>query len=351
MIGRDFSYPLLRAVCGIDEASLQAALDRLAEADILLVQGVPPDSDYRFKHALIQSAAYENLLRSRRQLLHRRVAEFFSTKLPAQDAPEPELLAYHFSQAGLAEAAIEWSGKAGQQSLQRSALVEAAAQFTRALDQIATLPSTSALRREHIKLQVAVVTPLIHVKGYAAPETKAAVERARLLIEQAELLGEAPEDPLLLFSVLYGFWAARFVAFDGNAMRELATEFLSLAERQSTPVPRMVGHRNMGVTLLHIGEIEDALVHFDKTLAIYDPSKHRQLATRFGQDVRVAILFYRSLAHWSVGYPERALADAAQAVQEARKIGQAATLLPTLTLTSLSYCHCGDYESANRQVG
>jgi predicted ATPase len=176
------------------------------------------------------------------------------------------------------------------------------------------------------------------------------VERARLLIEHARSLGETLEDPLLLFSVLYGFWAARFVAFDGNAMRDVATEFLSLAERQSTPVPRMVGHRNMGVTLLHVGEIEEALVHFDKTLAIYDPSKHRQLATRFGQDIRVAILFYRSLAHWAVGYPERALTDAAQAVQEARDIGQAATLLPALTLTSLSYCYCGDYESATRQV-
>jgi class 3 adenylate cyclase/predicted ATPase len=350
VIGRDFSYPLLRAVSGIDESSLQAALDRLAEADIMLVQGVPPDSDYHFKHALIQGAAYENLLKSRRQLLHRRVAESLLDKDAGPAAPEPELLAHHFSQAGLAEAAIEWWGKAGQQSLQRSALIEAAAQFTRALDQVATLPSTPALRREHIKLQVAVVTPLIHVKGYAAPETKAAVERARLLIEQAESLGETPEDPLLLFSVLYGFWAARFVAFDGNTMRELAAEFLSLAERQSTPVPRMVGHRNMGVTLLHIGEIEEALVHFEKALAIYDPSKHRQLATRFGQDIRVAILFYRSLAHWAVGYPERALADAAQAVQEAREIGQAATLIPALTLTSLSYCLCGDYESANGQV-
>ena len=198
MIGRDFSYPLLRAVCGIDEASLQAALDRLAEADILLVQGqIYPDSDYRFKHALIQSAAYENLLRSRRQLLHRRVAESLLDKVAGPGAPEPELLAYHFSQAGLAEAAIESSGRtAGQQSLQRSALVEAAAQFTRALDQIATLPSTSALRREHIKLQVAVVPPLIHVKGYAAPETKAAVERARLLIEQAEIARRSPRRPV-----------------------------------------------------------------------------------------------------------------------------------------------------------
>ena len=112
-------------------------------------------------------------------------------------------------------------------------------QLTRALEQIATLPGTPALRREQIKLQVALITPLIHVKGYAAAETKAAVEQARLLIEQAEALGEPPEDPLLLFSVLYGFWVANFVAFNGDAVRDLAAQFLALAEKQRATVPLM----------------------------------------------------------------------------------------------------------------
>ena len=132
----------------MEDAPLQAALERLAEADILLVQGLPPESDYRFKHALIQDAAYENLLKSRRQVLHRRVAEILRDKFAASAAAEPELLAHHFTQAGLTEAAIEWWGKAGQRSLERSALVEAAEQLTRALDQIAALPATPALRRE-----------------------------------------------------------------------------------------------------------------------------------------------------------------------------------------------------------
>jgi class 3 adenylate cyclase/predicted ATPase len=350
VIGRDFSYTLLRAVAGTDEPPLRMALHRLAETDILLVQGVPPGSDYRFKHALIQDAAYENLLKSRRQLLHRRIGEVLRDGVAGTAAPEPELLAHHFTQAGLTEAAVEWWGKAGQRSLERSALVEAVAQFTRALDQIATLPATPALRRKHIMLQVALVTPLIHVKGYAAPETKAAAERARLLIEQAESLREAPEDPLLLFSVLYGFWVSSFVAFNGNVMRQLAAEFLALAERQATPVPRMVGHRNMGVSLLHTGEFEESLVHFDRAMALYDPAEHRHLATRFGQDVRVAILFHRSLGHWALGYPERALADADYAVEDAHEIGQAATLMPALALTSLTHIHCGNYERAIGQV-
>ena len=234
---------------------LQTALERLAEADILLVQGLPPESEYRFKHALIQDAAYENLLKSRRQVLHRRVGEVLRDQFAAIAAAEPELLAHHFTQAGLTEAAIEWWGKAGQRSLERSALVEAAEQLTRALDQIATLPATPALRREQIKLQVALITPLMHVKGYAAPETKAAAERARLLIEQAEALGEPPEDPLLLFSVLYGFWVANYVAFNGDVMRELAAQFLALAEKQGATAPLMVGHRLMGMSLLHTGDI------------------------------------------------------------------------------------------------
>jgi len=136
-------------VTGMEETPLQIALYRLAEADILLARGLPPQSDYRFKHALIQDAAYENLLKSRRQLLHRRVAEALRDNA-ATAAAEPELLAHHFTQAGMTEAAIEWWGKAGQRSLESSALVESAEQFKRALAQIATLPATTALRREQI---------------------------------------------------------------------------------------------------------------------------------------------------------------------------------------------------------
>ena len=192
------------------------------------------------------------------------------------------------------------------------------------------MPATPALRREQIKLQVALITPLIHVKGYAAPETKAAEERARLLIEQAEALGEPPEDPLLLFSVLYGFWVANYVAFNGDVVRELAAQFLALAEKQGATVPLMIGHRLMGISLLHTGDIAQGRAHYDQAIALYDPAEHRPLATRFGQDVRVAILSYRSWALWMLGYPEAALADADHALKDAREIGQAATLMYAL---------------------
>jgi predicted ATPase len=155
---------------------------------------------------------------------------------------------------------------------------------------------------------------------------------------------------LLLFSVLYSFWVARFVAFNGKAMRELAAQFLSLAMQHGATVPLMVGHRNMGVSLLHTGDFEGARVEIDRALVLFDPAEHRHLATRFGQDVGVALLFYRSLTLWPLGFPTQALADAERAVKEAREIDQAVSLMAALTLTSLTHIHCGNYATADAQL-
>ena len=347
VIGRDFTYWLLRTVTGMEETALQIALYRLAEADILLARGLPPESDYRFKHALIQDAAYENLLKSRRQVLHRRVAEALRDNKAVTAAAEPELLAHHFTQAGMTEAAIEWWGKAGQRSLESSALVESAEQFKRALAQIATLPATSALRREQIKLQVALANALMTTKGYAAPETKAALQRARMLIEQAEALGEHPEDPLLLFSVLYGIWGVDRIAFNGDAMRELSAQFLALAAKQSATVPLMNGHRIVGISLLLTGGILEGRACLDRAITLYDPVEHPPLAARFAVDIAVSILCYRSIALWLLGYPDAALADTKRVVQHARGVGQAASLMFALHHSSLTQIQIGHYAAAN----
>ena len=194
------------------------------------------------------------------------------------------------------EKAAGLRGKAGQRSLARSALVEAVTQLARALDQIATLPATPDLRREQIELRVALITPLMHVKGFAAPETNAAVE-PRLLIEQAETLGEAPENPVLLFSVLYGVWTANYVASNCVAMRKLAAQFLVLAEKQVATVPVIVGHQIIGISLMSMGDIAEARAHYDQAIALYDPTEHRQLATRNRPRQRgTAICSLRSIA-------------------------------------------------------
>ena len=205
---------------------------------------------YLFNHALVQDAAYGTLLREPRRARHARIAETLEGQFSEIAERQPEVLARHCTEAGLIEKAAGLWGKAGQRSLTRSALVEAVEQFKRALAQIAVLPATPALRREQIKLQVALITPMIYVKGYSAPEAKAAVEQARLLIEQAEALGEPPEDPLLLFSVLYGIWVAKAFAFNGDDCRAVATRFLALAEEQGETAPLTLGHRLMGASLL-----------------------------------------------------------------------------------------------------
>ena len=348
-IGREFSHALLAAVTGKLETELASALDSLITAGLLFRQGVPPNATYLFKHALVQDAAYGTLLREPRRALHARIAEILETQFAEIAENQPEILARHCTEAGLIEKAAGLWGKAGQRSLARSALVEAVGQLTRALDQIAALPATPALRREGIKLQVALITPFLHVKGYAAPKAKAAVERARLLIEEAEALGEPPEDPLLLFSVLYGFWVANLVVFNGDAMRELAVQFLALAEKQGATVPLMIGHRLIGLSLLHTGDITEARAHLDQAIALYDPAEHRPLATRFGQDNRVAALFWRSMALWLLGYPKAALANSEHALKDAREIGQAATLMYALAFTSFTQTFCGNYSTANMQ--
>ena len=349
-IGREFSHALLALVARKPEAELGSALDRLVQAGLLSRQGVPPQASYLFKHALVQDAAYGTLLREPRRTLHARIAETLEKEFAEIVESQPELLAHHCTEAGLIEKAAGLWGKAGQQSVARSALVEAAAQLTRALDQIATLPGTAALRREQIKLQVALITPLMNVKGHAAAETRAAVEQARSLIEHAEALGEPPEDPLLLFSVLYAFWVANFVAFNGDACRDLAAQFLAVAEKQRATVPLMIGHRMMGTSLVHTGDIAEGREHLDQALALYDPAEHRPLAARFGQDLGVAILDYRSVALWPLGYPEAALRDTDDALRNAREIGQAATLMHALFQASIPHALCGNCAAAAAQA-
>ena len=174
---------------------------------------------------------------------------------------------------------------------------------------IDSLPAR-ARRWQEIKLQAALITPLIHVKGYAAPETKAAAERGRLLVEEAERLGEPIEDRLVLLSILYGAVATNIVDFDGDLMLGLAAQLLAFAEEEGSTGSLLTAHRLMGICLLYTGHFVESQPHLQRTLALYDPAEHRALATRFGQDARAHTLCYRSLAFWSLGFPEAALADA-----------------------------------------
>jgi class 3 adenylate cyclase/predicted ATPase len=343
-IGREFSHALMAAVAGKPDAELASALDRLVQSGLLFRQGVPPHATYLFKHALVQDAAYGTLLREARRSLHARIAEMVETQFSEVAESQPELLARHCTEAGLIEKAATWWGKAGQRSLERSALIEAIEQLRRAIAQIATLPSAPTLRREEINLQVALLRPLGDTKGFAAPETRAAVERARLLIERAEALGEPSSR---MFSVLFGLWMSNLIAFNGDALCELGAQLLALAEKQGATVPLIAGHYTMGFSLVCTGQIKRGRAYFDQGIALYNPREHRPLATRFGQDARVVTLCFRSLTLFCLGHPDSALADAEQALNESRVIGHAPSLMLALTYASMVHVCSAKYTTAS----
>jgi class 3 adenylate cyclase/predicted ATPase len=350
-IGREFSHAFLAAVIGRPEPEVNAALDRIVQSGLLFRQGAPPHATYLFKHALLQDAAYGTLLREARRSLHARIVEVFENVFPEIVSSRPELIARHCAEAGLIEKAARFWGLAGQRSLDRSALVEAVDQFRIALEQIAKLPTTPALRREEIKLQLALIQPFHHTKGYAAREAIDAVARARMLIERSRDLGDSLEDPLQLFSVLYGSFAANYVTFNGDVVRGLAQQFLSLAESQAMTGPIMIGHRQVGTILMMLGDFAEALEHLDRAVTLYDPVEHRPLAALFSQDVLVVALGFRAITLWYLGRPEAAIADALHSVKYARDLGQAPTLMYALfNAAAVVPLYCGKFAWANSLI-
>jgi class 3 adenylate cyclase/predicted ATPase len=318
VIGRDFSYALLRAVAGTEDVPLQTALERLAEADILLLQGLPPDSEYRFKHALIQDAAYENLLISRRQVLHRRVGEALRDNFAATAAAAPELVAHHFTQARLTEAAIEWWGKAGHLAAGRSTMAEAAVHFIKALQLIASLPKDKQRQTQELALQLGLAGTLMAAKGWASPQAGEAYTRAR------ELCRDAPEGPQLVaaLSGLATFLhnSAKFVA-----ARQVAEELIAVAGRQNDRDAKLLAHRTYALNLLFGADFAGALRHLNEAVTLYErPGTGSLISTPV--DPRIAS---QSFIPWSLlvlGYADQAIAESRQALEYARELSHPYTL-------------------------
>src|SRR5215467_9145222 len=256
-IGREFSYPLLRAVAGRDEPALRAGLVQLEEAELLFRSGAPPDARYTFKHALVQDTAYETLLKSRRQILHRQIADALRGEFAAVAAAEPEVVAHHLTQAGLDEPAIEWWGKAGDQALHRSAFKEAAAHLGKAIelsDKLAGTAPGAASGSDRLRLQTSLGNALIWAKGYHAPETSAAFARARELASRVEDASER-------FSAYYGLWVGHMNRCEPAPMREIAELFLREATARPDCPEALVAHRNFGSTCFYFGNFAGAHDH------------------------------------------------------------------------------------------
>jgi predicted ATPase len=328
-IGREFSYPLLRAVAGRDEPALRTALTQLEEAELLFRSGMPPDARYTFKHALVQDTAYETLLRSRRQILHRQIADALRGEFPALAAAEPELVAHHLTQAGLDEPAIEWWGKAGDQALRRSAFKEAAAHLGKAIelaDKLAATTPRAASASGRLRLQTSLGNALFWSKGYQAPETSAAFARARELASREEDASER-------FSAYYGIWIGHFNRCEPAPMREIVELFLHEATARPDCPEAVVAHRNFGNTCFYFGDFAGAHEHFRKAVALYDPERHADFANRFGNDPRVAEI-QDTVTLWVLGRIDEALRLADRALGDVESAAHAPTMAQALTFAA-----------------
>ena len=299
-LGREFPYDLLEAVSSIEETTLQQELSQLVDAELLYVRGVPPEATYVFKHALIQEAAYQSLLKSKRQEYHRQIAQVLQERFPAIAEAQPELLARHYTAASLNKQAIPHWQLAGQQALQRSANLEAIAHLSQGLKLIETLPETPERIQQELLLQMAIGPALMATKGWSAPEVEKAYARACDLCVQVE-------DTSQLFPVFFGLWTYHVVRADHVTARGFGEYLLSLAEGQKNPDLLLEAHVSLGVSHFFLGELFEAKKHLEKAIKIYDPKKHGAHAFLYGQDPGMAGRSYISLILWLLGYPDQAL--------------------------------------------
>src|SRR5271165_3533646 len=300
-IGREFAYALLGAVVGRDEPTLRAALAQLEDSELVFRHGAPPHARYAFKHALVQDTAYESLLKSRRQILHRKIAETLREQFPDVVEAEPELLAHHFTQAGLDAPAIEYWGKAGDLALRRSAFKEAIAHLGKAIEMSeagdAAAPreaAGAASASQRLKLQTNYGQAVLWFKGYAAEETKAAFARVG---ELATEKGNA-EAPLETY---YARWGHSLFRGKLGSARETAETFLREAERAARPTEAGTAHRCLGVTLFYQGDFAQARVHCEQTIRIYDPVRDREAKFSVGGDSKVTATTFLALTTWCLG--------------------------------------------------
>ena len=349
-LGREFSYEVIRAVADrLPEQRLQGALESLVQSELLHCRGMPPDSVYLFKHALLQDAAHETLLHSKRRELHAHIAAVLEEHFPEIAVQQPGLLAQHHTEAGSTERAVVYWARAGEQSAARSAMIEAEAQLRRGLQLIATLPESGERKRQELDLQVTLAAALRESKGHAHPAVAELLGRARALIVETEAAGS-----MLHFSVLYGLWVAQYLGGEPIAALKQAREFLSLAQSQTQSGLMLVGHRLLGSALLFTGDYPKALSHLDRAVALYRRQEHAELAFRFGADIGITAQCVRAWALWHRGYPDQAQRAFEDGLKQARHSTHRHTLAYALIykgLTTLSARWAtGTEEAANELV-
>jgi class 3 adenylate cyclase/predicted ATPase len=335
VLGREFGYPLLEAMAGMDEAALRQGLRHLVDAEILFARGEPPAATYIFKHALIQETAYQSLLKRTRQPLHARVAQVLEEHFPERVASEPEVIARHYDQAGLVKQAITHYQRAGERARQRSANEEAIGHLRRALDLVATLPETRERNQMELGLQTALGGPIGAARGWSHAEYERTYARARELACQ---IGESADLP----RVLAGMVDAYLVKGDLATAAEVAQEALVAAERTGEVFDRLLAHYQVGQSLLFQGHLSAALQHFEHSIKSYNPSEHGSLACTTGLDRGVDALGVAALCHMFLGHPDRALAVSDEGVALAERLRHPLSLANALFFVEFVHFERGE---------
>jgi predicted ATPase len=300
-LGREFSYELLQAISPWDEGTLHQGLHQLVEAEFLYQHGLPPQATYTFKHALIQDAAYQSLLRSTRQQYHQRIAQVLEGRFPALVETQPELVAQHYIAAGCVEQAIPHWQRAGELASGRSAHLEAVSHFTTGIELLQTLPETPERTQQTLAMHIALGAALLMSKGQAAPEVEHAYTQARALCQQ---MGETPQ----LVPVLFGLWRYYIARPQFQTARELGETLLRLAQHADDPALSVIAHYAVGGTWFWLGALPAAHQHMEECIALYTPDQRRAPVFRIGHDLGVGGRTVSAGTLWLLGYPEQALA-------------------------------------------
>ena len=327
VLGREFSYELLRAVSSLDETTLQQGLAQLIDAELVYQRGLPPRSQYSFKHALIQDAAYQSLLKSTRQRAHQRIAQVLEAQFPETVETQPELLAQHYTEAGLSAQAITYWQHAGQRALQRSANLEAVNHVTKGLEVLTALPETRERAQQELALHLTLGPALMNTRGPSALEVERTYARA------CEL-GRQVGDTAQLFPALWGLAYAHMAGAKLQRACELGEELLGVARQLQDPVLLLEAHRALVVPLMWLGELGLAHTHAQHGLALYDPQQMRAHAVRYGQDSGITCRVVGALCLWLLGYPDQARQWSEAALSQAQRLRHAFTLAQALLFSA-----------------
>jgi predicted ATPase len=325
----------LAAASRLNDEDMVSVLSQLEQADIIYRVGISPSVRFAFKHVLLRDAIYDSLLRSKRQQVHSDIAAILKNDYPELVENQPELLAYHYQEAGDHQLGIRCWFESGQRALAHSANVEAIANFRKALQLLNALPETSQRTRQEINIQLALGIPLIAVRGYASTETREAFSRARTLCLQLDSIHE-------YFQSLFGLWGYWWMSGKNDDALRMANEFLSRSQALSDPVPLMVAHRVMGSTLLTIGEFQSSATHFEEAIRLSVSKEKPLLYNLYMVEPQVASLLLLSWDLWFMGYPDQSLSRVSEALALAQELAHPYTIAFAHYMTSVVHLLRGD---------